>query len=310
MEIIPIEPKELQTGGPDLAGLAEDFLASLDLSEKSRDTYSRSMRQFICWLEDSGRGCRIDLQREDILAYKDLLISSKSSYTVTLYLTTVRKFYQYLESRRIYPDVTRGIKGAKRPKGFRKDTLTPDQLRLALASMKRKSLEGQRDYALFNLMARTGLRDIEVSRAQVGDIRQETGQPVLWIQGKGRDSKDDYVLLTPDALKPIKRYLKTRGAVQEEEALFCSHSDRNYGQPLTTRSISRIIKQALKEIGLDSKRLTAHSLRHTAISLSIKGGASLQQAQAMARHSDPKTTLIYFHNLDRIQEGAEKFIDF
>ena len=38
------------------------------------------------------------------------------------------------------------------------------------------------------------------------------------------------------------------------------------------------------------------------------GGASLQQAQAMARHTDPKTTMIYFHNLDRIKAGAERFI--
>ena len=310
MEIIPIQASDMTGRTPDIADLAEDFLADLDLSESSRETYSRSMRQFISWLEETGRGSRVDLLREDILAYKDYLISSKSSYTVSLYLTTVRKLYQWLESKRIYPDVTRGIRGSKKPKGFRKDSLTPDQLRQALSSMKRKTLEGLRDYALFNLMARTGLRDIEVSRALVGDIRQESGQAVLWIQGKGRDSKDDFVLLTKEALKPISRYLKTRGSLPGDAPLFCSHSDRNSGQALTTRSISRIIKEALRSIGLDDQRLTAHSLRHTAISLSIKGGASLQQAQAMARHSDPKTTLIYFHNLERVQDGAEKYIDF
>lgn len=310
MEIIPIQASDITGRTPDLAGLAEAFLADLDLSEGSRDTYSRSMRQFISWLEETGRGGRVDLLREDILAYKDYLTTTKSSYTVSLYLTTVRKLYQYLESRRIYPDVTRGIKGSKKPKGFRKDSLTPDQLRMALSTMKRKSLEGLRDYALFNLMARTGLRDIEVSRALAEDIRQESGQAVLWIQGKGRDSKDDFVLLTKEALKPISRYLKARGSLPGDAPLFCSHSDRNSGQALTTRSISRIIKQALRSIGLDDQRLTAHSLRHTAISLSIKGGASLQQAQAMARHTDPKTTLVYFHNLERIEAGAEKFIDF
>lgn len=310
MEIIPIQASDITARTPDLSGLAEDFLADLDLSDGSRATYSRSVRQFISWLEETGRAGRVDLLREDILAYKDYLISSKSSYTVSLYLTTVRKLYQYLESKRIYPDVTRGIRGSKKPKGFRKDSLTPDQLRQALSSMKRKTLEGLRDYALFNLMARTGLRDIEVSRALVGDIRQESGQAVLWIQGKGRDSKDDFVLLTKEALKPISRYLKARGSLPGDAPLFCSGSDRNSGQALTTRSISRIIKQALRSIGLDDQRLTAHSLRHTAISLSIKGGASLQQAQAMARHTDPKTTLVYFHNLERIEAGAEKFINF
>ena len=285
-------------------GRVEDFLRSLDVSEKSRATYTRSLRQFISWLAETGRHT-LELQREDILAYKEYLQSSKSAYTVTLYLTSVRKLYQWLESQKIYPDITRGIKGAKKPKGFRKDTLSQEQLRETLSSM-----ESLRDYAIFNLMARTGLRDIEVSRALVEDIRLEQGQEVLWIQGKGRDSKDDFVILTPEALKPIKDYLKARGKVKKDEPLFSSDSDRNRGEALSTRSISRIIKNSMRAVGLDDSRLTAHSLRHTAISLSILGGASLQQAQAMARHTDSKTTLVYFHNLERISSGAEKCIQF
>lgn len=314
MDIIPVQDKAIIVGRPTstLEDLVEAFLDSQDVAISSNRTYSRSLQQFTSWLHTTGRAGRLaSLEREDILAYKDYLVAEKkSSYTVTLYITAIRKLYKWLESKKIYPDITRGIKGAKKPRGFRKDSLTPDQLRQALKAINKESLEGLRDYALFNMMARTGLRDIEVSRAQAGDIRQESGQPVLWIQGKGRGSKDDFVLLTKEALKPIKVYLKARGAVQEEEALFCSHSDRNSGQALTTRSISRIIKTALRRIGLDDRKLTAHSLRHTAISLSIKGGASLQQAQAMARHTDPKTTLIYFHNLQRVEAGAEKCINF
>lgn len=287
----------------------EDFLKSLDVSERSRATYARSLKQFILWLYETGRNT-LELQREDILEYKEYLAESKSAYTVTLYLTSVRRLYQWLESQRVYPDITRGIKGAKKPRGFRKDTLSQGQLREALSSMELDTLESMRDYAIFNLMARTGLRAIEVSRALVEDIRMESGQEVLWVQGKGRDAKDDFVILTPEALKPIKAYLKARGRVKKDEPLFCSHSDRNRGEALTTRSVSRIIKQALRGVGLDDSRLTAHSLRHTAISLSIQGGASLQQAQAMARHSDSKTTLVYFHNLERISLGAEKFIHF
>ena len=306
-EIIPAITGEIvSTDSPE--DRISDFLDSLDVAEKSIATYTRSLRQFISWLRESGRHT-LQLQREDILAYKEYLASSKSAYTVTLYLTSVRKLYQWLESNRIYPDITRGIKGAKKPKGFRKDTLSQEQLRETLGSMEMQSLEGQRDYAIFNLMARTGLRDIEVSRALVEDIRLEQGQEVLWIQGKGRDSKDDFVILTPEALKPIKAYLKARGRVKKDEPLFSSDSDRNRGEALS-RSISRIIKNSMRAVGLDDSRLTAHSLRHTAISLSILGGASLQQAQAMARHTDSKTTLVYFHNLERISSGAEKCIQF
>ena len=113
-----------------------------------------------------------------------------------------------------------------------------------------------------------------------------------------------------ETLKPLREYLATRGDLPGEAPLFASLSDRNAGGPLTTRSIRGIIKTALRRVNLNDRRLSAHSLRHTAISLSIKGGASLEQAQAMARHTDPKTTLIYFHNAARIENGAERFIEF
>ena len=118
------------------------------------------------------------------------------------------------------------------------------------------------------------------------------------------------MLLVEETLRPLRAYLSARGRLKETEPLFASGSRRNTGEALTTRSISRIVKERLRAVGLDDSRLTAHSLRHTAITLSIKGGASLQQAQAMARHTDPKTTLIYFHNLARIEAGAERFISF
>ena len=309
MDIIQRQPVEI-TYRPAPEALAEDFLASMDVSASSRATYTRSLKQFMEWLQDTGRDS-LQLQREDILDYKAFLLDMDfSAYTVNLYLTAVRKLYQWLESQKIYPDITRGIKGVQKPEGFRKDILTPEQLREALEAMDTDRLTGLRDYALFNLMARTGLRDIEVSRALVEDIRQQSGQAVLYIQGKGRAAKDKYVVLMPEALKPIREYLQARGQTDKSEPLFISHSDRNRGDSLTSRSISRIVKKAFRRIGLDDERITAHSLRHTAISLSIQGGASLQQAQAMARHKSSDTTLVYFHNLQRIEEAAERHIDF
>jgi len=320
-QLVPIEPREIEiiqpgeegtlqpVQEPDLDLLLEKFLAAQDVAASSKATYKRQLRQFRLWLQETGRSL-FQMTREDVLAYKKELLASKSSYSVSGYLTVVRKLFEWLEGERIYPNVAKGVKGAKTARGFRKDTLTRSQLRLVLEEIDTSSLEGLRDYALFNLLARTGLRTVEASRATVGDLRQEAGQAVLYVQGKGRDTKDEFVLVTDQALQPLRKYLSVRGAMLDEEPLFCSHSDRNRGQALTTRSISRIVKQALRSVGLDNKRLTAHSLRHTAITLSIIGGASLEQAQAMARHSDPATTMIYFHNLNRIKAGAELKIDF
>lgn len=302
---------------PPLEQLLQAFLQAQDVAPSSKHTYERQLKQFVAWLDQTGRAYRMrDLSRGDILAYKDTLLEKekKAPSTVTGYLTAVRKLYQWLESEKVYPNIAKDIKGAKRPAGFRKDTLSKGQLRDVLDQIDKSSLEGMRDYALINLLARTGLRTIEIHRAQIQDIRQMAGQTVLWIQGKGHQEKDQFVLLTDQAESPLRRYLQARaqimGSPAPEEPLFVSLSDRNLGEALTTRSISRIAKSRMLDVGLDSDKLTAHSLRHTAITMAIQGGASLPQAQAMARHSDPKTTMIYYHNLDRLQAGAERCISF
>lgn len=300
----------LEARRQDLEALVARFIEAQDVAPTSRATYTRVLRQFVLWLQETGRASRMDsLVREDILDYKETLASSgKSSYTVSGYLVAVRRLFEWLEGQKVYPNIARGVKGAKKARGFRRDCLTVSQLREAMDGIDQTSQEGLRDFALFNLLVRTGLRTVEVSRATVGDLRQESGEAVLWVQGKGRDDKDDFVLLVEDTLKPLRAYLASRGSLSPEEPLFSSVSDKNRGEALCTRSISRIVKTALRSVGLDDGRLTAHSLRHTAVTLAIKGGATLQQAQAMARHTDPKTTMVYFHNLARVESGAERYI--
>jgi len=294
----------------------EAFLKDQDIKASSRATYQRSLRQFAGWLQETGRDQQLqDLQRDDLLTYKqELQAAGRSAYTVSLYLVAVRRFFQWLEAKKLYPDVSRGVKGSSKPKGYRKDVLSPEQIRKALEAIDRSTLAGLRDYALFNLLARTGLRTVEVARAKVGDIRQEPGlqrgERVLWIQGKGRDTADEFVVLTKKTLAPLQEYLKARARNSQEAPLVSSESDRNYMEALSTRTISRIVKESLKRAGLDSSRLTAHSMRHTAITLAILGGATPQQAQAMARHADIQVTLGYFHNLNRVEAAAERAINF
>lgn len=310
--LVTVDRTDLVQTAPALEELVRRFVEAQDVSPASRATYGRELRQFCSWLRETGLDRRMDtLRREDILAYRDHLAEAgKSAYTVSGYLVAVRRLFEWLEAEKVYPNVARGVKGAKKARGFRKDCLTPAQIRRSLEAIDRSTLEGLRDYALVNLLARTGLRTIEVSRAELGDLRQESGEAVLWIQGKGRDTKDDFVLLVEDTLRPIQEWLKARPPLTRYAPLFCSLSLKNYGEPLTTRSISRIAKNALLRAGLNSDRLTAHSFRHTAVTLAIKGGASLEQAQAMARHTDPRTTQVYFHNVARVEAGAERFISF
>jgi integrase/recombinase XerD len=287
--------------------LTEGFIRSQDVGENSRETYQKALKVFLGWLSSQGIH---NPGREDILAYRASLVAQGlSPLTVSSYMVGVRKFFDYLEQAIGYRNVAKGVKGGKRARGFRKDPLTIDQVRELLGKIDRSNLRGLRDYAILNLMLRTGLRTIEVIRADLGDIRQQSGEAVLWIQGKGRDSKDEFVLLTQESLKPINEYLSKRGKADDNAPLFVSVSDRNKDERLTTRSIRRIVKEHLRDIHLNSDRLTAHSLRHTFATVALTNGAPLIQVKEAMRHNSITTTMIYAHSLDRVRNGAEKYIN-
>ena len=169
-----------------------------------------------------------------------------------------------------------------------------------------------RDYAIVNLILRTGLRTVEVVRADVGDITFKGDKRVLLVWGKGHTEKDDFVVLSEKAYEPIKNYLATRKGAKAGEPLFTSNSRQNYGERLTTRTISALCKEGLKAIGLDGKEYTAHSLRHTTAVAILKHGGMITDVQDVLRHTSPATSQIYTESVKeelRLERAPEQLLD-
>ena len=293
----------------DTLSLIDYFLNKQDLKKTTKSTYRRALKQFFLYAEH--KGLLLDnLTFTDIVNYKnDLLIEGKSALTISSYLTVLKSFFTFLEANKIYPNIAKGVKLPKRTHSIEKQPLEVDEVKKLLKFVKRNNL---RDYAIINLLLRTGLRTIEVIRLNYSDITYKQGQRVLKVQGKGRDIKDDFVILTDKAYKPIQDYLKSRDFINTNSPIFVSNSNHNRDERLTTRSISRIVKNALIDIDLDGKEYTAHSLRHTTAVQILKGGGTIEQAQKTLRHRNPATTQIYTHHLDevrRLQNSGESLID-
>ncbi|MGB4542940.1 MAG: tyrosine-type recombinase/integrase, partial [Bacteroidales bacterium] len=190
--------------------LVDTFINSQDVKESSKSTYRRTLKQYFSWIYKNGYSLN-EITRQHVLEYKnELLNKGKSSLTVGSYITVVRKFYEWTESNKIYPNVAKGVKSPTRIQAFRKRPLSVEQINRLLDYFSNKDI---RDYAIVNLLLRTGLRTIEVVRANVEDITFKGSQRVLLIQGKGRVDKDDFVILTDKTFEPIRRYLDTRGKV-------------------------------------------------------------------------------------------------
>ncbi len=309
--IVVVQGKAVRVGNTNnWRGLVATFISSQDVRESSRKLYTRTLSQYFVWIEETGRTIQ-NLTRQDILEYKDYLQQQNlSSLTIGSYITAVRKFYEWTEGERLFPNIAKGIKTPRRVQAFKKQHLTDAKSKELLDHFQSQSL---RDFAIVNLILRTGLRTIEVVRADIEDITFKGDRRVLRVWGKGHGEKDDFVVLSEKAYEPIKNYLAAvRRGAKAGEPLFTSTSNQNSGGRLTTRTISAICKDGLRAIGLDGKEFTAHSLRHTTAVAILKHGGQLTDVQSVLRHSSPVTSQIYTESVKeelRLENAPEMILD-
>ena len=156
-----------------------------------------------------------------------------------------------------------------------------------------------------------GLRTIELNRALYGDISTAGDNTVLHIQGKGHTEKTEYIVIAPQVEAALREYIKATGGRTAEQPIFISTSNNNRGQALSSKSISDILKGIMVNAGFNSDKLTAHSLRHTAITLVLMGnGGNLAEAQAFSRHENIATLMIYNHAIEksRAKENSAGYV--
>jgi integrase/recombinase XerC len=286
-----------------------DWLAQfsnfLDIQKSSVQTYQRALKQWFIFLQQHNIS---EPKSQHIVAFKQYLMCRLKPTTVQNYLMACRAFFKWTEQEALYKNITISIKGVKLNRAHKKDYLTSAQLKILLAAIDQNSILGKRDYAILLLMITGGLRNIEVSRLSLDNIRQRGGNTVLYVQGKGQHESTDFINLPERVSQAIWRYVYAVNEVNLQTALFISLSKQNYGKALTTRSISRLVKNYFLKNGFKSNKLSAHSLRHSAVTLSLQAGQSLASVQQFARHASITTTQIYNHALEQAHNACSQSI--
>lgn len=101
--------------------IIEEFVDCQNISEPTKESYRKLARQFVGWLKKEGITTP---DRNAILSYKKELQDRKVSPTVIRgYLATVRRLFEFLESRKIYPNIAKGLKYKKQIAGFKNSLL-------------------------------------------------------------------------------------------------------------------------------------------------------------------------------------------
>ena len=309
-----VYPKPIYLQAQSFSGdLFSRFIDYVDRKDTTIKGYLTCIRQFMNWLNENQI---TQPQREDVKAYRDYLASRElSAGTQQQYLRAVKHFFKWTASEGLYPNVADNIHGAKVAEGHKRDDLKREAVPKVAATIDRSDEQGKRLYAMYMLCTNCSLRTIELNRANIEDLQTIDSEPFLFIQRKGHDGKDAPVYLVPEVKAALDDYLQHRSAPKTAKSpLFTSTSNRSKGGRIATTTISTMIKELLVNAGYDSRRLTAHSLRHTSATSSLKAnGCNIYMTQKLLGHKSPTTTEGYVHDDQDIQaelEGRKQIYDY
>lgn len=279
-----------------LQGYEESFIDYLDVDDLTLTTYKVGIENFMIYLKENNISFPT---REDIISYRNHLRETYQDNTVNSYMTSLRRLFKYLSVKGIYEDLTIDIKGARHSSTPKKQVLTQQQ-----AIDIYNSLTDLRERCLYSLLISTGLRGIEVARANIEDIKIHNGETVLWVQCKKRNAKDEYVKLSNQVLEDIRNYIGNR----ENGSIFISTSNNNYGKGVTTKTLRLMIKNIFKRFGLNDNSFSLHSTRRTCATILYNNGVDIYSIQQTLHHQSSQTTQRYINSTTRDNNKSEYIV--
>jgi integrase/recombinase XerD len=234
-------------------------------------------------------------------ALRERGLSARSQARV---LTTLRRFYRFLERESVLPggDPTAHLLLPKVGRPLPHAPSRP-QIETVLDKPDPSTPLGLRDQAMLELLYATGLRVSELVHLEVKYINLEAG--FLRVRGKG--GRERAVPLGTKAKEKVLAYLDTaRPALLKGKTsayLFVSRS----AKPMTRQAFWHLLK-AYAQQSEEGGHLYPHAFRHAFATHLLDGGADLRAVQAMLGHVDIATTQIYTHlTSERLREVHKKF---
>lgn len=165
-------------------------------------------------------------------------------------------------------------------------TLTRSQVEMIVAAHDTATAVGRRNHAIVLMLARLGLRAVEVASLELNDVDWRAGE--LVVRGKAR--RDDRLPLPADVGEAIAAYLTDGRPVTPSRAVFVTCFAPL--KALAPQSISKVVYDASRRVGMDPP-VCSHRLRHALATDMLGHGVALGDISQVLRHRDLATTAIY-----------------
>ena len=283
-------------------------------SHDTRTNYARDLRQFCDFAliapdRLEALTCVVPLQ---VAAWRDhLQQQGMTASTIRRKLTVLRSLFSYLRTYGYLganPAHSHFVAAPAVPRDGKTVGLTPEECRRLLDAPDAQTPVGIRDRAILGVLAYSACRVGELVKVRVGDYKSSGGHKILEIHGKG--GKERRAPLHPEAFERLEAWLNIAAIRDDEDGPMFRppRTSRGSGhdgfarRPLSRRAVQFGVEKLVRRLGLDPA-VTVHSLRVTALTTARERGCDIIDLQIFAGHSDPRTTLTYIRNRDRLSQS-------
>lgn len=263
------------------------FINYLHEKGKSANTikgYALDVQQYLKWVMESyGKECD-ELYRQNILEYISFLktVKIQNARTINHKLSSLAKYNEYLIEQGVQKDLVIIKKDMIKIRTAYASPTKVTELEVKQFLQKVLESKNKRNYAIFTLLAYTGLRISEALSIKMQDFNLKTGECII---RNGKGEKQRVVLLNSKVINTVKDYLKDRERYAmslNSDFLFISKKRPNLDRTVVNRTIKEF-----------SDNITPHQLRHFFCTNAIEKGFSIHEVANQAGHSNINTTLLY-----------------
>lgn len=263
------------------------------LAENTVKSYNSDLTKYIGYLKNNDIKDFVKVDRYTILGFLEYLKNSgKTSNTLIRYISTLRKFHEYLFLEKITSiNPMLKVDTPKKKKTLPK-VMSVEEVEKLLDVPDTTTDLGIRDRTILEVMYATGMRISEISHLTLDDLHLNMGI----IQTIGKGNKERIIPLGSVALDWLNRYLNNaRQKLEMKNAQDIDYVFLNYrGGQISRQGLWKVIKKLVQEAGI-TKNVTPHTLRHSFATHLLENGANLRIVQELLGHSDITTTQIYTH---------------
>ena len=302
--------------GHPLAPHLEDFFHNrlsnqLNASEHTTKSYRDSLKLLLVFANKRlGREpMRMDVEDIDadlVCQFLDHLESERKNSigSRNIRLAAIRSFFTHVSRREpALLDHCRkvGMVPGKRQRRPTVQYLDEAEILALLDAPDLDTRTGRRDRAILLLLVQTGLRVGELIGLDRSSIRLE-GQASVVCRGKGR--KERAIPLRQDTVQVLGEWMREWPA-GDGAPLFVSNLNRRLSPDSVQRLVRKHVERAAKRCpSLSAKRISPHSLRHTAAMELLRHGGSITVIALWLGHESTATTMKYLHADQRIKQEA------